>query len=291
MPGSLQELPHRVVLDERDRQLDQVVEEEREDRAAAAGLRLERVGVRERAVVEHAEARHPLGVAVGDRRAPPDRLPLGEVLVDLGKRPLERLLVAPQLPVVMDAVQADLAAVGAQLLEEAVRDRVVLGDEVPRRDDPVRALHLADPLDVRDAVRALDVVGQHEREPVPAGPEVDERHALSAARADRVPERLLLVAHEQVLDGPARELPLGAALREPAAERDLNRPRQQRLHQVVGTREARDPLCRVALPEVVLRIEPVAVPHVDLSARIRAKLVHVPTTSRSGGKAPHQLVD
>lgn len=64
-----QDLPHRVVLNEGDRQLNEVPEEEGEDRAAAAGLGFEGIGVRERAVVQAAELGHPVCVAVvaGDR--------------------------------------------------------------------------------------------------------------------------------------------------------------------------------------------------------------------------------
>jgi len=49
-------------------------------------------------------------------------------------------------------------------------------------------------------------------------------------------------------------------------------------------RKSRDPLSRVALAEVVLRIEPSVVQ--VMSARVRAQPLHVSTTSRSGGKAP-----
>ena len=53
-----------------------------------------------------------------------------------------------ELAIVLDPVEADLTPGCADLIEQGVRDRVSLGDEVPRRDEAVAPLYLEDLGDV-----------------------------------------------------------------------------------------------------------------------------------------------
>jgi hypothetical protein len=75
-----EQIEERVVLRERDRQLDEVLDHERKPRAAAAGLGLERSSVGVRRVVVEAEQRHQLGRAQCGGRPKSFRLPaLGRI--------------------------------------------------------------------------------------------------------------------------------------------------------------------------------------------------------------------
>ena len=150
------------------------------DRAATPGLRLERIGVGERAVVEGAELGHPVGIAVGGGGAEADGVPRREVAVDRGQLGLEAGAALEQLAVVLDRVQPDLTARGADVVEQRVLDRVPLGDEVPRGDEAVALLDLENLAHVRDSGWALDVVGEDRREAPAFGPVRDRRHALAA---------------------------------------------------------------------------------------------------------------
>ena len=96
----------------------------------------------------------------------------------------------------------------ADLVEEPVRDRVPLGDEVPARDEAVAALELDHAHDVRDAGRPLDVVGEHARVVLAVGPEVDDREAVEARRTQLGEQLAVTVLDEARLERPRRELPL-----------------------------------------------------------------------------------
>lgn len=233
----VEDLPQGVVLDEGDRQLDQVVDEVGQDRTAAPGLRLERIGVGERAVVEAAELRHPVRVAVGGRGAEADGVPLLQVAMDLGQVGLEAGPVAEQLAVVEDAVEADLAARGTHGLERAGRYLVPLGAEVPAGDDPVPALHLEHTRDVGDPLGPLDVVADDRREVVAFGPVADEGDLRRTGLLELPAEKLALVVNEQRLDRPSGELALRTPRRMAPPHGDLQAPREQRLDPVVGAHQ------------------------------------------------------
>ena len=104
-----------------------------------------------------------------------------------------------------DAVKPDLASRRADLVEEPVGDRVPLGDEVPARDEAVAALELDHAHDVRDAGRALDVVSEHARGALALGPEVDDREAVEAGRAELGEQLAVTVLDEARLERPGRE--------------------------------------------------------------------------------------
>ncbi len=93
---------------------------------------------------------------------------------------LEGRAALEQLAVVLDRVEADLAARGADVIEEAGLDRVPLGDEVPRRDEAVAALDLDDVPHPRRRRGTLDVVGEDRREAWPSG-----QSAISGSGATR----------------------------------------------------------------------------------------------------------
>ncbi len=202
-----QDLEHRVVLDERDRQLHHLAEEEREDRAASTGLGLEGIGIREGPVVEAPELGHPVGVSMCGGGSKADGAPLLEVSVDLRQVGLEMGAVSEQPAVVLDAMEADLAPACPDLVEESARNLVSLGNEVPRRDEAVSPLHLEYPRDVRDAGRPFDIVGEDHTELAGIRPEVDQRYPGRPRLAQLSPELVCAGARRGSSRRATREMP------------------------------------------------------------------------------------
>src|SRR6185437_15259090 len=209
--------------------------------------RLERVGVGEGAVVGGAQLLHPVGVPVGGGGAEPDRLPFGQLGVDLGQLGVEVGAGLEQLAVVLDRVQADLVAGGADVVEEAGFDRIPVADEVPGGVEAVALLDLDDLADQGDALRALDVVGEDRGEAVVVRPGGDRRQRLGAARPQFVAERGAAGLDQDRLDRPAGELGARLAHRVTAPQGELQPPRHQRLDPVVGAHQTRATLAAVAV--------------------------------------------
>ena len=221
------------------------------DRTASPGLRLERVAVRERAVVAAGQLVHPGGVAVHRRRAESLRAPPLHVAADVVQARLEARPVAEQAVVVVQAVEADLAPAAPDAFEIGVGDRIPAGAQVPARHAAVAALDGEQRLDALQSERALHVVGQHPGEPLALRPQADDRDAVDALRAQRGAQRGRAPAQQHVLVRPRRERHPALTARARAPQRELRRPRDQRLDPVEGAQRApAAPVAAVVLVDV-----------------------------------------
>src|SRR5258708_10101294 len=137
------------------------------------------------------------------RRAKADCAPLAEVAVDAWQLRLELPAAAEEAAVVGDAMQADLAAGGAQSREQVGWDVVVLRDDVPGRYEAVAPLDLEHPVDVGESGGSLDVVREDERKAAAVGPEVQHRYGLSATARELRRDPPPLLRHERRLHLPA----------------------------------------------------------------------------------------
>ena len=174
----LQDGEQRVILRQGDRQFHQVLVDERQIAAAAAWLRLVRIGIRIRRVVGEAEPRHQVPPPLRPRRPEPDRLPALGVRAHLRQPPGQQPRRAQVTAVVPEPVHADLAALRPQPVEQAVRRPVTQRDEVPRRPVAQRPFGFPQQLHLAAAVRGLHVVRQHQRPGPAVGPRAEERHRL-----------------------------------------------------------------------------------------------------------------
>src|SRR5258708_33886772 len=114
------------------------------------------------------------------RRAKADCAPLAEVAVDAWQLRLELPAAAEEAAVVGDAMQADLAAGGAQSREQVGWDVVVLRDDVPGRYEAVAPLDLEHPVDVGESGGALPALLGDERKAAPARPAVQPPYGPAA---------------------------------------------------------------------------------------------------------------
>ena len=157
---------------------------------------------------------------------------------------LESLAALEQAAVVMEAMQADLAAGGREAGAQGRIDGIVLGDQEPGGHHAVARFDLQQGLDRRESGGALHVVGEDVREAVAAGPEPEERSAAAPRRAQALAQRRFSPVDQDRLDRPAREVTVDRvpapqpACPEPA-ERDLQPARNQRLEPVEQRQRAR----------------------------------------------------
>ena len=214
--GLAQELEEREVVRERDRQLHEVVEEVRQDRAAAAGLGVERVRVVERRVVAAPELRHPVRVAVRAGRAEPVRAPLAQAAVDSRQLALEALPALEQPPVVVQAVERRPRSRRRAAGRAAPARRGSRRRRGTRRTPCRAGLELEQRLDARQAAGPLDVVGEDVGEPVASRARTPLERAPRCAPPAARPERSRSASAES---GPRSRGGAAGAARAPAHAR------------------------------------------------------------------------
>ncbi len=132
----IQDVEQRVVLDGRQRQLQDIADEIRHHRAASAALRLEMRGVRNRHVVRKLKGVEPRLLAVHRARAEAIAAEFARVVVDALGLAQERVLVGKQAPIVIQVVQIDFETTPAQLRRSTPPHFfAALGDELKCRLD------------------------------------------------------------------------------------------------------------------------------------------------------------
>jgi len=228
-----------VILDKRYWKFHHTTEEEREDRTAAARKRLKGIGVRKRTVIRTRKLVHPIRIPMRGWRAKADRIPLTQIFFNQGKLLLESPPVAEQLVIMMDTVEADLAASTADVIKQIVRDVVVLGHKVPRRRDTVSPLNLKQSFDVLYSSWTLDIMGKDKAEAPVVWPKADEGQPVRIELHDPPAELVVLVIDECSLDRPSRK-PVSSLERDiGAADCELHSAGKQGLDAVVQAAESR----------------------------------------------------
>ena len=193
-----------MVLRQGHRELDHALVEVRQVAAAASRLWLVGIGVGVGRVVIEPESGHPLPLPLSGRGAESDGLPAIRVLSHRREPLREQPPGAEVVPIVPEAVDANLAAFLPQLADRLLGDFVAKRDEIPRR--PVAKLAFRFTQQVEAAVSGIGfhVVRQHQRPGPAVRPLADERHG-SAGQPGQQAEQPLVEVVQAFLGRPARE--------------------------------------------------------------------------------------
>src|SRR5207237_1492453 len=151
----------------------------------STGKGLERIRVEERKVIFNVQRLHPFRVPMRQRRPEADRVDALEVPVDALGLPQELRSRAKGPAVVVNPVHANLESTFAQVFDQVEVETVVLGDEVEGGAEAVAGVQLGELTHQPLAFARFHIVGDHEGEVLPVGPEVDEwQHRLPPQNAD-----------------------------------------------------------------------------------------------------------
>ena len=228
-----QDHEHGVVLRQRDRQLDEVTVEEGPQAAAAACLRLERIGVGIGRVVVEAEQRHEFPRAMRGRRAKAARSPLLGCRAHRRQAVLERRSRLEVAPVVVETVHADLEAAAPELCNDRVIDRRSGAGRGSRKSDTRAPPPHPGAGGCCDSQRPSRRHGSVPTAQVCPSGQGASHGTGSPATSARSPSRPIVEVVESRLDRPTRKTGARLDAAELSPQGDLDRTRQNRPHRVV----------------------------------------------------------
>src|SRR6266403_5118294 len=201
-----QDVEEGIILRGRQRELEDVTDEERHHRAAASSLSLQVADIGHRHVVGKVEQLEPVGIPIQRARTESESAKLSPPVIDSFGALREAFAVREEAAIVVQIVDVDLEAAGANAVEEARRDRVTpFRYELKRRFDPEGIVEIHESRAKVSPGDSLHVVCHDGTAWRAVRPEPDKWDSIDGRRLQGQDEQLLEDTVDGSVDGPCRK--------------------------------------------------------------------------------------